>query len=311
MIDQSIVSVVVPTFNRKDMLPSVIAPLLRDPATLEVVVVVDGCHDGSYELLERYAIDDPRVRPVWQDNAGEAAARAAGVEAARGTIVLILDDDVVACEGLVSGHASFHRASDRSVVLGYMPTVLPAKRQPGEAATYLYARDYEQACRAYERDARQVLLRFWAGNCSMRRDDALRVGMRGSRRDARLGYHADRQFGYDCLAEGLRGSFSRSLRATHCYQRSVDKLRGEIRRQVHARRVLAEEHPGVVLGRRPRCMTRAALTVLARQPVYSLCLGATLTSITVAGRLHLWALETALVRGLRQVELVHAEQHES
>ena len=48
----ALVSVVIPTFNRRPFLQATISPLLEDPATGESIVVVEGSYDGSIELLE-------------------------------------------------------------------------------------------------------------------------------------------------------------------------------------------------------------------------------------------------------------------
>ena len=58
------VSVVIPTYNDVSVLPDTLAPLLADEATAEVVVVVDGSRDGSYELLQGIADGERRLRRV-------------------------------------------------------------------------------------------------------------------------------------------------------------------------------------------------------------------------------------------------------
>lgn len=95
------VSVIIPTFNRIANLAQAVAPLLRDSATTELIVVLDGCQDGSIELLRRLAIEDSRLRPVPITNRGKQRALQVGVATATGDVVLVLDDDLVAADGLV------------------------------------------------------------------------------------------------------------------------------------------------------------------------------------------------------------------
>lgn len=302
-------SVVVPTYKRRDGLADVIRPLLDDPATHEVVVVVDGAHDGSFEMLQEWAQTQPKLKPVWQDNAGEGAARAAGLAAATGDIVLFLDDDVVAEPGLVGGHLRAHEAGDDLLVLGYMPPALPEPRLAGHAPTYVYAHDYELVCRAYEKDPQQVLLNLWAGNLSIGREAAERVGVAGSQK---LGYHEDKQFGYRCAAAGLKPAFSRSLRATHRHKRTVEQFRAEVRRQANARAVLAAENAEVDadawLVWRPSGVLGAALNVLSRQPIYGVWTAGALGLMRLAGAARLWTVETTLLRLIRQVDLYRFAQ---
>src|SRR4051812_18238430 len=127
------VSVVMPTFERRAILASTVAAILEQNATAELVVVVDGCHDGSIELLEEIEKHDPRLRAVWIENQGQSAARDTGVRAASHPVVLLVDDDVRLAPGTVARHAAHHACSDDLVVLGYCPVPEPAKRHGGVA----------------------------------------------------------------------------------------------------------------------------------------------------------------------------------
>jgi glycosyltransferase involved in cell wall biosynthesis len=213
------VSVVVPTYQRAHRLPPLVDAILADPAVTEAIIVVDGSTDGSIEYLRERAMSDRRLVPVFTPNAGDVAARRAGIERASGEVVLMLDDDVVPGPGLADGHARHHARRAGLVVVGYMP-VAPAGGKGGRSFTAdLYSHDYEQACLEYEREPKSILAGLWAGNVSLRREDCLRLGL-----DSPLfqrGYHADRDFGLRCRAAGLTGVFDRSLRAEHRYERDL------------------------------------------------------------------------------------------
>ena len=61
----------------------------------ELVLVDDGSTDGTPELLDRLAEDDPRVRPIHLSrNFGHQAAVTAGLEFATGDAVVVLDGDL-------------------------------------------------------------------------------------------------------------------------------------------------------------------------------------------------------------------------
>jgi glycosyltransferase involved in cell wall biosynthesis len=85
------VSVVIPAYNAeaylREALDSVFAQT-RPPD--EVVVVDDGSTDRTSEVAASYG---DRVRLLRQPNRGEAAARNAGVLAARGALIAFLDAD--------------------------------------------------------------------------------------------------------------------------------------------------------------------------------------------------------------------------
>lgn len=222
-------SVVVPTYQRRDRLREVVAAVLADPGTLELVVVVDGSTDHSAELLVDLAAAEPRLRPVVTANRGGAAARQTGIDLAVGDVVLLLDDDVVVAPGTVTGHGERHRAADDLVVLGYMPTRLPLGSAAGRFATVLYAQEYERTCEAYERDPAQVLLRLWGGNVSLRRDRLAQVPY-DSGPFSRTN-HSDRDFGIRCLKAGLSGVFDRSLAASHEHHRPMEAFLRDARKQ--------------------------------------------------------------------------------
>jgi GT2 family glycosyltransferase len=105
------VSVVVPTWNRASLLGDCLASLRSQSYPLdrfEILVVDDGSTDGTADLVR--ALDDgraPRVRFLEQSHGGPNAARNAGIAAAQGDPICLVDDDVEApapwLEALVEG----------------------------------------------------------------------------------------------------------------------------------------------------------------------------------------------------------------
>ena len=96
----------------------------QDPVDggVEVVVVSDGSTDGTDEYLASAAVPLP-VTALRQANGGPAAARNRGIEEARGTLVLFVDDDVVPAPDLIAAHVAAHdHPDDDLVVVGPMNT---------------------------------------------------------------------------------------------------------------------------------------------------------------------------------------------
>ena len=263
-------SVVIPTHGRRALLEDVLAPVLADPATTEVVVVVDGCDDGSIELVEELRRDDERLVARWAENGGPSAARQAGVEAAVGEVVVLLDDDVVAEPGLVAGHARAHADRDGVVVVGYAPVEAPRDSSRETVAVDLYDAWYEECVAGYEARPESVLENYWAGNASLRRADALRVGLHSPVMAPT--YNEDRDFGLRCREAGLRATFDRRLRARHRYRRSFAALRRDAHTSGVGRWRIHDAH-GDVVGSLPADAftdglppVRAALVGLSRRP---------------------------------------------
>lgn len=92
-------SVVVPVLNEHDSLRQLlkeladgIRPVLND---FEVIFVDDGSTDNSWNLITSLAHENPRVSGIrFRRNFGKAAALTAGMAAAKGSLILMLDADL-------------------------------------------------------------------------------------------------------------------------------------------------------------------------------------------------------------------------
>jgi GT2 family glycosyltransferase len=94
MKQDPLVSVVILHYQRRDALKRTLASVRRQSyANREIIVVVNGPHDDIRGLLEGEAAE---VRLVQLDhNLGACGGRNAGIVAARGDIIIVLDNDMV------------------------------------------------------------------------------------------------------------------------------------------------------------------------------------------------------------------------
>lgn len=117
-------SVVIPTYNRRSSLERVLLALSRQTlaaADFEVVVVADGCTDGTPEMCRALAPELPyTLHLVEQANAGTPAARNRALQEAHADLIVFVDDDVVPDERLLEIHVGAHApdASDAVVAMG-------------------------------------------------------------------------------------------------------------------------------------------------------------------------------------------------
>jgi glycosyltransferase involved in cell wall biosynthesis len=87
----SLVSVIVPTYNRRETIQAAIASVQRQTfADWELIVVDDGSTDDTAALIEG---SDPRLVLIRQKNQGVNAARNAAMLRARGQYIAFLDSD--------------------------------------------------------------------------------------------------------------------------------------------------------------------------------------------------------------------------
>ena len=89
-----LVSVIVPTYNRRYCLPNALGSVLAQTHTnWEVVLVDDGSTDGTAELVAEQFGADPRFRYFQQRNGGVSNARNTAIAHARGDFIAFLDSD--------------------------------------------------------------------------------------------------------------------------------------------------------------------------------------------------------------------------
>ena len=114
-------SVIIPTYQRRDLVVSSVLALTRQewPSGFEVIVVVDGSTDGSADALRALHTPFPLI-VIEQPNSGSAAARNAGVARATAPLLLFLDDDMESHPRLLLEHDASHRAG-AAAVMGHIP----------------------------------------------------------------------------------------------------------------------------------------------------------------------------------------------
>jgi glycosyltransferase involved in cell wall biosynthesis len=89
------VSIFMPVYNGAAYLPATLASLLAQTYTaFELIVVDDGSHDGSADVVEKCAGHDPRVRLIRHErNLGAPAARNSGWRASDPAAAYLMDHD--------------------------------------------------------------------------------------------------------------------------------------------------------------------------------------------------------------------------
>jgi glycosyltransferase involved in cell wall biosynthesis len=216
------VSVVIPTYQRREGVRAVLDSVLADPDTFEVVVVVDGSTDGTAEELSRREEAEPRLRVVVTENQGQMMAQQVGAAASRGDVVLFLDDDVVVGPTTVSGHARCHTQVLRPrVVVGAMP-VEEGARGPGQWPVALYAQQYRTMIDRWQADDSLILRHLWGGHLSVPR--ASWQALPPYPGDRPLRYHLDWELGLRLADLGLGAVYCPQLAGAHHQRRTVDEF---------------------------------------------------------------------------------------
>lgn len=234
-------TIVVPTYNRREVVLEAMEALalVERPWPIELVVVVDGSSDGTYEAARAVEMPFP-TQVVMQANSGAARARNHGAELARGRYLLFLDDDMIVKPDIVVRHEE--RLSDGAdAVVGHMD-VHPTS--PGGLL--------KQAVEAWSEDRRRRL----AADENLTIDDLLtgqlsvRADLFAQVRGFDSAFNEDGRFGGEDTDFGLRlGAIGARLAyepAAVSYQKYVITPQQYLRQWSDAGRgdaLLARKHP--------------------------------------------------------------------
>lgn len=94
-VKNPMVSVILPTYNRENMLPRAIDSILNQTfKDFELIVINDGSKDNTAKILYDYMLRDPRIIGISRiKNRGLIAELNTGLETARGKYIARMDDD--------------------------------------------------------------------------------------------------------------------------------------------------------------------------------------------------------------------------
>jgi glycosyltransferase involved in cell wall biosynthesis len=216
------VSVIIPTHNRRMCLRLTLDALARQTYSadlFEVVVILDGCIDGSLEMLQNYSAPY-NLQFIAQEQKGASTARNQGGGIAKGELLIFLDDDVEATSDLVLAHVNLHNKSGHRVVIGYYPPALAGNKS-------LLSLELQCWWEEIFHDMQETGHRFCykdmlSGNFSILREIYARVGgfdpALPMREDYELGMRliqADVDFTFEPQALGLHHDQAILSKATH------------------------------------------------------------------------------------------------
>lgn len=218
-------SVVIPTFNRLDMLRHVIPTLLAQDGVAgryELLICDSMSTDGTADYLAGVALEHSNVRHLPGPYDGRAAARNAGIRAAAGEVVLFNDADILASGDLLARHLERHRGQRDIAVVGWEVQVksledYAAKRARPETRGSLHSPTRKKLSWLY----------FLTGNASVRREDLLKVGCFD---ESFTGYgHEDLELGYRLAHAGIAILYEPRAVNYHCQDVPHDDQKEKMR----------------------------------------------------------------------------------
>jgi len=170
------ISVVIPTYNRVEMLERVLDALgsQSSPPSFEVIVVNDGSADRTVERVERGLAEKRWACPLRfesQKNAGPGKARNRGVSLASGRYVVFIGDDTVPEPTFLAEHFRVHEAHGHDPLvacLGY--TGWPTEERATAFMEYINDYGLQFGYQLIEHDTVVPFNFFYTSNISIDRE---------------------------------------------------------------------------------------------------------------------------------------------
>lgn len=93
-IEIKMLSIIVPIYNIKEYLPKCLDSIVvQNFEDMETILVDDGSTDGCASICDEYALNNPRMRVIHQENGGLVNARKRGLSEASGEFIMFVDGD--------------------------------------------------------------------------------------------------------------------------------------------------------------------------------------------------------------------------
>ncbi len=91
MLQSPSISIIIPAYNRENLVASTIESVLKQTyKPLEIIVVDDGSTDNTLDVLKQYGDD---IKIIQKENGGSASARNTGIQHASGDYIAYVDSD--------------------------------------------------------------------------------------------------------------------------------------------------------------------------------------------------------------------------
>jgi len=256
-------TVVIPTFNRRDVLAVTLERLAEQTTAFafEIVVIDDGSTDRSAQMIRSFAARAPvAVTVLEQRNNGPAAARNRGIGVARGRVCLFVGDDMWARPDLIDRHCAFHqqRPESEAALLGLV--VWAAECEPSQFMEWL-------GMHGIQFDFAQIRDReglpgsfFYTSNVSVktvfvRAHDGFHEAFRAAAfEDIDLGLRLQRA--------GMQLAYDPEAIVEHFHSTELFSTIERVRRVGHWGQLLVERNPGWPVPRRPGGRHRFKAAVL-------------------------------------------------
>ena len=235
------VSVVIPTYQRRASVERALRALARQTLPVdeyEVILSIDGSDDGTREMATQLAAPY-RLHVLWQPNRGRSAACNAGIGAASGWLLVVIDDDMEPVPSFVEAHRQAHPEGSRLAVVGAAPIIVDRSSPP--VVQYIGRKFNRHLETLATPDYRFRLTHFYSGNFSICRQILLELG--GFDEDFTIYGNEDLELSIRLAAAGVRIVYRADAVAYQHYTKDFGALARDNIAKGRTAVLLAWKHP--------------------------------------------------------------------
>ena len=232
------VSVIIPTYNRKDLLHEALNSLAQQtyPSDhFEAIVIDDGSTDGTAAIsTESFPFV---LRYFWQNNQGDAIARNLGARQSQADILVFLDDDMLVEPDYLTYLISEHAEYQNRITVGLV-NIWPEETTPLSLAI-------DTSIAPNFTSAEVAFTDVFSNNMSIRREAYFKIGMMQGLDFPGSSMWCDLDFNYRAYQQGFQ--FLRSTKAI-CWHRdytvsNLDVYKKRVRTAAYRAVVLFQRYP--------------------------------------------------------------------
>ena len=113
-------SIVIPVYNAEYSISRTISSIVsQDYHNIEIIIINDGSTDQSFEICQKIALKEQRIKLFSIQNSGVSYARNVGIEQAKGKYITFLDADDYYCNDFLKVITSELEINTQLIIYGY------------------------------------------------------------------------------------------------------------------------------------------------------------------------------------------------
>jgi glycosyltransferase involved in cell wall biosynthesis len=249
-MNQVKLSVVIPTYNRQEILKKCISSVLHQTYSAnnyEIIIINDQSSDETELILKVVIKQFPdRIKYFSQHKKGPAAARNLGIKEARGDIILLLGDDMIPAHTLIEEHVKVHAKfnhCDKIIVLGYI--VWPSFIENNRFIQFLDDHEIQFSYKEIEKHEECVSwCDFYSSNISLSKKLITDTGLF----DEEFPYAAfeDTELGYRLHKNGAKIIFNKNAVVSHWHSMNLKTYSSRMRIVGRSSHIISKKIPNSV-----------------------------------------------------------------